>query len=51
MDLVELVVQYGVTGGIALYLIYWMTQKMDNDLHEIKSLLREIKDILKRSEK
>lgn len=46
--LINLISEYGIVSALAIYLIYWMTKRLQNDLSEIKEILSEIKELLRK---
>lgn len=46
--MIEELLQFGVSTGVMIYLIIWMTKRLQNDLGEIKEVLEEIKQELKK---
>jgi len=48
MEIADLVLQYGIAAGIAVYLVWWVTSRLERSLDDLNSTIKELGDKIDR---
>jgi len=50
-NLLELVGTYGIAGAIAIYMVYWATNRLDRNIRELKGAVDKLREAIENLEK